>query len=245
MYRVGDKVKAVVKSFDGKNYIVKIEEENAFVYYNNIHLQIIKEPEKIIGQEFEFLVKEIFPNDPQKKFELTRIPLMLAELENNLDKVKVGSEVEITDFEQNNGGIEFDYEGFKVFVPYKLISHAYVSSDEDLSYLKGKRALITECEKVKFGYNVVASIKALEEDPFDSYVTTLNEGDTVTGKIIVKEHYGMFLRLSPSVKALLHKNDYSDELIDDVESVQVEDNLEVKIKMINKDKKQIDVTMLD
>ncbi len=234
-------VKGKIVNFENKNYIVKLENDlEGFVYYNNIDLYFVDEPEKLIGEEYEFLVKEVFPNN-KIKVELTRIPLLKKQLKENLNKVEVGQIITVQDFVKNKAGIEFKYEGFKVFIPYKLLSHAYVESDGDLSYLIGKEAKVTECEETKFGYNIVASIRELEGDPFDEVANNLQEDDEVQGKISKIEHYGMFIQIAPAVRALLHKNDYSLDFLKDLDSYKVGDEVKVKIKSINLDKKQIDV----
>ncbi len=243
MYRVGDKVTGKVQYFDGNYYIVKIDEDqNGFVYYNNIDLEFTVNPDDQIGKEYEFEVKEIFPLNKQNKIEITRIPIMLEELEQHLHKVEVGNIIQIKEFIKNKGGIEFKYEEFKIFIPYKLMSHSYISEDEDISFLIGKQAKIIECEKVKFGYDVVASIKILEEDPMDVFIKDHNVGDVLKAEILRKEHYGIFLKLDKDVKGLLHKNDYSDELIIDIDSFQDGEEIDVKIKLIDEEKKLIDVT---
>ncbi|MFV0287877.1 MAG: S1 RNA-binding domain-containing protein, partial [Mycoplasmatales bacterium] len=188
------------------------------------------------------MVKEIFPQD-KYKVELTRIPLLKEELKNNLDKVAIGSVITIKDFVKNRAGIEFDYEGFKVFIPYLLLSHSFIDAESDISYIIGKEAKIIECEETKFGYDVVANARELEGNPFEDYVKTIAENDEVEGKIIRIEHYGMFLELTPGVKALLHKNDYSLDFIKEIDNLDLGSEVKAKIKRIDEEKKQVDLTI--
>lgn len=236
-------IKGKVTAVEDRNYIIELENGlQGFVYYNNISLNFVQDPEAEIGKEYELMVKEIFPQD-KYKVELTRIPLLKEELKNNLDKVAIGSVITIKDFVKNRAGIEFDYEGFKVFIPYRLLSHSFIDAESDISYIIGKEAKIIECEETKFGYDVVANARELEGNPFEDYVKTIAENDEVEGKIIRIEHYGMFLELTPGVKALLHKNDYSLDFIKEIDNLDLGSEVKAKIKRIDEEKKQVDLTI--
>lgn len=234
-------VKGKVLDFANSNYVVELENgHKGLVYQVNIDINFVQDPKTQIGQEYEFLIRRVYPRG-EYKFELTRIPLLKKALEEKAELVKEDVIIPVKEFTKNRAGIEFDYEGFRVFIPYKLLSYNFINSNDDLSGFINKNAKIIECKQTRFGYNVVASIKALEEDPFDVYIKENSVGDVVSGKIIRKEAYGMFVELAEGIRGLHHRNDFSTELTNEFDDLKTGDVVSCKIKELNTEKKQINL----
>ncbi len=218
-----------VISYDEPFFKVKLDNSEAFVYKNNIDLKRMTNSEEYVGQTYEFLIKDIKKNSD---IELTRVPLLNKKIEENISLVEVGKKVKVENFKTNKAGIEFNYEGFRIFIPFKNLSHDFINSNSDLSFVEGKEAIILESEKKGNLYNVVASIKDNEEDPFESFVRKYNLEDEVNGKVVRVEDYGVFIQVD-GIRGLLHKSD------SDNANFELEEEINVIIKEINEDKRQI------
>ncbi len=231
-----------VIDFSDSNYEVELENgQKGLVYQVNIALEYVEDPQTQIGQTYDFTIKRVYPRG-NYKFELTRIPLLKKKLEENVDLVQEDVEIIVPEFRKNKAGIEFEYEGFRIFIPYKLTGYEFVTEDSDMSSYVGKKAKIVECKKTKYGYNIVASIRALEKDPFEKFTSEYSEGDEVTGTVKRKEKYGLFLSLDHNQTGLYHKNDFSSELIKEFDDVEIGEKISAKIKTIDFEKKQIALT---
>ncbi len=218
-----------VLSYDEPFFKVALDNSEAVVYKNNIDTKRFTSFEEYIGNTYEFLIKDIKRNS---EIELTRIPLLNKEIEEKAYLVEVGQKVKVENFKTNKAGIEFNYEGFRIFIPFKNLSYDFVNANSDLSFVEGKEAVIIESTKKGNLYNVVASIKDNLEDPFKVFVEKYNVEDEVEGKVTRVEDYGVFVKVD-GVRGLLHKSD------SDNANFELDEEINVIIKEINEDKRQI------
>ena len=74
------------------------------------------------------------------------------------------------------------------------------------------------------------SLKQLQEDPWMTEVKAFNKGDTVEGRVTRITPFGAFVQLSPSVEALVHVSEMSDDEGTDPEKVfKVNESKEFKV----------------
>lgn len=217
-----------VISYEEPFFKVQLENGEAFVYKNNIDLKRMINSEEYVGNTYEFLIKDIKRNSD---IELTRVPLLNKKIEENSTLVEVGKKIKVQNFKANKAGIEFNYEGFRIFIPFKNLSHDFVNAKSDLSFVEGKEAIIVESGKKGNLYNVVASIKENEEDPFKVFIQKYELEDELNGKVIRKEDYGVFVQVE-GIRGLLHNSD-SDA------NFELDEDINVIIKEINEEKRQV------
>ncbi len=109
---------------------------------------------------------------------------------------------------------------------------------------------------VKVGQNVKAkiisidkdrlslSLKQMTEDPWLSEVKAFNKGDTVEGKITRITPFGAFVQLSPSVEALVHVSEMSDdEGVDPEKLFQLNEKKEFKVLDIDTENRKIALSL--
>ena len=83
------------------------------------------------------------------------------------------------------------------------------------------------------------SVKQLTPDPWDKVAKKYKENQTVSGKVIKKEPYGVFVRLGKGLDALLHVSKIPPDT-----SVKVGDKLKCIIESVDIEKRRISLTLL-
>lgn len=95
----------------------------------------------------------------------------------------------------------------------------------------------------KEGNRLDLSMKALIPTPFEEFTTTHNVGDEVTGTIFQKLPFGLLVEVAPDVRGLLHKNEYSWNPADNLDSVvNIGDEITLKILKIEKKGEKISLS---
>ena len=88
------------------------------------------------------------------------------------------------------------------------------------------------------------SLKQLSEDPWLNEVKAFNKGDIVEGKITRITPFGAFVQLSPSVEALVHVSEMSDEETVDPEKIfQLNEKKQFKVLDIDTDARKIALSL--
>lgn len=109
---------------------------------------------------------------------------------------------------------------------------------------------------VKVGENVKAkiiaidrdrlslSLKQMSEDPWLEQVKAFKAGDTVEGKVTRITPFGAFVQLSPSIEALVHVSEMSDdETVDPEKLFQLNEKKEFKVLDIDTENRKIALSM--
>lgn len=88
------------------------------------------------------------------------------------------------------------------------------------------------------------SLKQMSEDPWLNEVKAFNKGDIVEGKITRITPFGAFVQLSPSVEALVHVSEMSDEETVDPEKIfQLNEKKQFKVLDIDTDARKIALSL--
>ncbi len=90
------------------------------------------------------------------------------------------------------------------------------------------------------------SLKQMQEDPWIQEVKAFKKGDTVEGKVTRITPFGAFVQISPSVEALVHVSEMSDDNSIDPEKIfQLNESKKFKILEIDLDGRKIALSLKD
>lgn len=90
------------------------------------------------------------------------------------------------------------------------------------------------------------SLKQMQEDPWVQEVKAFKKGDTVDGKVTRITPFGAFVQISPSVEALVHVSEMSDDNSIDPEKIfQLNEKKKFKILEIDLDGRKIALSLKD
>lgn len=165
------------------------------------------------------------------------------DMASRLEKLKVGDVVEgvvtgVIDF-----GAFVNVDGIEGLVHISEISWERV--EDPKKYVKVGdtiKAKIIAIDKDRLSL----SIKQMSEDPWLEEVKKFKKGDTVEGKITRITPFGAFVQLSPSVEALVHVSEMSDdESIDPEKLFKLNEKKEFKVLEVDTDNRKIALSLKD
>ncbi len=202
------------------------------------YVKNVEEAKKIVTGDLNVKVIEIDESKGQKQI----LGSLKALVE--LPEVNQGDVLEVTEYSFNKGGMEFNHQGIRGFVPMRELSHDYIDGVEDAkNKITGTlQVLVEELDENRGQTQILGSIKALSQAPFETFINENHEGDVNTYKVSRVESYGLFLEVAPGVLGLLHSSDISNEMEVLVKDIKIGDELTVKIKTIDPEKKQVNLT---
>lgn len=164
-------------------------------------------------------------------------------MQERFSKLKVGDIVEgvvtgVIDF-----GAFVNVDGIEGLIHISEISWERV--EDPRSYIKvGQeiKAKIIAIDKDRLSL----SLKQMSEDPWLEEVKSFKKGDTVTGKVTRITPFGAFVQLSPSVEALVHVSEMSDDDSADPEKIfQLNENKKFKVIDIDIEGRKIALSLKD
>lgn len=165
------------------------------------------------------------------------------DMQSRLSELKVGDIVEgvvtgVIDF-----GAFVNVDGIEGLVHISEISWERV--EDPRKYIKvgeNVKAKIIAIDKDRLSL----SIKQMSDDPWLSEVKEFKKGETVEGKITRITPFGAFVQLSPSVEALVHVSEMSDDESIDPEAVfKLNEKKKFKVIDIDTDNRKIALSLKD
>ena len=164
-------------------------------------------------------------------------------MQSRLSELKVGDEVEgvvtgVIDF-----GAFVNVEGIEGLVHISEISWERVEDPKKYVKVGDKvKAKIISIDKDRLSL----SIKQMSDDPWLSEVKQFKKGSVVEGKITRITPFGAFVQLSPSVEALVHVSEMSDdESIDPEKLFKLNEKKKFKVLEIDTDNRKIALSLKD
>jgi small subunit ribosomal protein S1 len=165
------------------------------------------------------------------------------DMQDRFAKLAVGTEVEgvvtgVIDF-----GAFVNVDGIEGLIHISEISWERV--EDPRKYIKvgeNVKAKIIAIDKDRLSL----SLKQMSEDPWLAEVQSFKKGDTVEGKITRITPFGAFVQLSPSVEALVHVSEMSDDDSVDPEKIfQLNENKKFKVIDIDLEGRKIALSLKD
>src|SRR5690606_28154346 len=185
-------------------------------------LDISRKDNKLIFSE-----KEAVKDDMQARFSELKV-----------DDVVEGVVTGVIDF-----GAFVNVDGIEGLIHISEISWERVEDPRD--YIKTGdtvKARIISIDKDRLSL----SLKQMQEDPWLNEVKAFKKGDTVEGKVTHITPFGAFVQLSPSVEALVHVSEMSDEEGIDPEKIfQLNETKKFKVLDIDTEGRKIALSLKD
>ena len=158
-------------------------------------------------------------------------------------KLKVGDAVEgivtgVIDF-----GAFVNVDGIEGLIHISEISWERV--DNPRNYVKVGDTVIAKIIAIDKD-RLSLSLKQMSEDPWLSEVKEFKKGDVVEGKVTRITPFGAFVQISPSVEALVHVSEMSDdETVDPEQLFQLNEKKQFKVLDIDTDNRKIALSLKD
>lgn len=166
-----------------------------------------------------------------------------GDMQGRLEKLKVGDEVE---------GMVTGVIDFGAFVNVDGIEGLVHISEISWERVEDPRAYVKVGDKIKAKIIAIdkdrlsLSIKQMSDDPWMAEVKKFKKGEIVEGKITRITPFGAFVQLSPSVEALVHVSEMSDdESIDPEELFKLNEKKQFKVIDIDTDNRKIALSLKD
>lgn len=241
-------VSATVIGFKRNFFDVKINDKiDGQVYAGNIDTKFVNEENAndYIGKTFDFVITKKL-NSKKYKFELSRVKLIRIAEQEIINNLEVGEEITAGNFTVNKGGVEFEYEGIRGFIPLAEISNDYINGVEDipnhLNLQEDVQVQIIEIKKQRRNVQLLCSIKSLQPSPWNNFIEKYGSECTLEAEIVEIRPYGFMVMLDCEIKTLLHKNNMSTEMATDFKNYNIGDRFVVKIEEIDFDNTRVNIT---
>lgn len=203
--------------------------------------QILSKLNALVGKTLRVRILDVSRKD--NKLIFSEKEAVRDDMAGRLEKLKVGDEVEATVTGVIDFGAFVNVDGIEGLVHISEISWERV--EDPKKYVKvGDRikAKIIAIDKDRLSL----SIKQMSDDPWLSEVKKFKKGDTTEGKITRITPFGAFVQLSPSVEALVHVSEMSDdESVDPEELFKLNEKKEFKVLDIDTENRKIALSLKD
>lgn len=201
--------------------------------------EILQKLNALINQPMRVRILDVSRKD--NKLIFSEKEAIKDDMQSRLTELKVGDEVEgvvtgVIDF-----GAFMNVDGIEGLVHISEISWERVEDPRD--YVKpGQqvKAKIIAIDKDRLSL----SIKQMTEDPWLQEVKSFKKGEAVEGKVTRITPFGAFVQLSPSVEALVHVSEMSDEDGVDPEKIfQLNEKKQFKVIDIDTEARKIALSL--
>ncbi|MGH7195472.1 MAG: 30S ribosomal protein S1 [Candidatus Saccharimonadales bacterium] len=201
--------------------------------------EILQKLHAIVNQPIRSRILDVSRKD--NKLIFSEKEAIKYDIQDRLGKLKVGDEVSgavtgVIDF-----GAFVNADGIEGLIHISEISWERV--EDPRSYLQvgaNVKAKIIAIDKDRLSL----SLKQMTEDPWLKEVKSFKKGTVVEGKITRITPFGAFVQLGPSVEALVHVSEMSDnENVDPEKLFQLNENKKFKVLDIDEDTRKIALSL--
>ncbi len=203
--------------------------------------EIMQKLGSLVGKEMR--VRILDANRKENKLIFSEKEAIKEDVQGRVEEMKVGDEVE---------GVVTGVIDFGAFVNVDGIEGLVHISEISWDRVEDPKKYVKNGEKIKAKIIAIdkdrlsLSLKQMQEDPWLSEVSELKEGAKVEGRVTRITPFGAFVQLSPSIEALVHVSELSDQEGTDPEKVfTVNETKNFKILDVDKDKRKISLSLKD
>lgn len=239
--RVGAQVKG--------GYSVEIMKRRAFCPGSQMDLRPLTDPESVLGQTYAFLITKL--ENHGRNIVVSRRDLLererAAALEQILADTHEGDTREGTVSRLSTFGAFVELApGVEGMVHLSELSWSRVERPDDAVHVGDAVTVkvlgITRGEK---GVRIALSLKAAQEDPWNTLHKSLTPGDVVSGRVTRLMPFGAFVEVLPGVEGLVHLSElsFTKRVMKAEEIVSPGDVVSVKIKEIDPERRRISLSL--
>jgi small subunit ribosomal protein S1 len=246
--RSGIPVSAKVVGVNAGGVDVQVGGMRAFCPVSQIDATYCPDPSVFIGQTLEFRIQQV--DDAGRRIVLSRRALLQEKKEEAAAQLRAslraGEERDGTVVRLERFGAFVDLGGMDGMVHVSEISHDRVQTPEDVLKVGDRvRVRVLEIGRTEKGRDRISlSIKAAQADPWLSARTELQDGKSVSGRVVRLADFGAFVQILPGVEGLLHVTEIRDEPLGHPSEVLKEgETIEVRILSIDEPRRRISLSM--
>lgn len=201
--------------------------------------EILQKLNALVNQTLRVRVLDVSRKD--NKLIFSEKEAVKDDMQARFSQLKVGDEVEGVVTGVIDYGAFVNVEGIEGLIHISEISWERV--DNPRNYVKAGdtiKAKIIAIDKDRLSL----SLKQMSEDPWLNEVKAFKKGDVVEGKITRITPFGAFVQLSPSVEALVHVSEMSDdENVDPEQLFQLNEKKQFKVLDIDSENRKIALSL--
>lgn len=240
-------VKGKVVKVKKGGFEVQVSGRIAFCPLSQISNRFIKEPDVLIGQDFDFLITKFSDRD----MVVSRSELLIEKAEDFLDQLQAA-----IDSEQQFSGEVVELKDFGAMVDLGLVVGMVHISQLSFASLAHPSEVLKEGERVnvkvlkvdrsnKRHPRISLSIKGTLNDPWEGLDQRYQRGETYRGKVVRLEKFGAFVELEAGVEGLVHISEMTWEkrILHPKEVVQVSEECLVKVLDIDLSQRRISLSL--
>jgi small subunit ribosomal protein S1 len=240
-------VEAKVTGENRGGFTVELGGQRGFVPLSQMELGKASPAEEYLGRTFRFRVIEVRGRDVV----LSRRALLEQEQrraqEELLERLEEGLELEAEIVGVERFGVFVDVgAGLHALVPRTEL--AWSEQDEVLRILEPGMSIavkIIEIDDQGPKPKITASMRQIEQDPWNTVSQRLAEGERVRGRVTRLAAFGAFVEIAPGIEGLLHVSEMSAtrQIRSPAEIVRVGDTLDVAITSIDAPARRIGLSI--
>ncbi|MCP4502427.1 MAG: S1 RNA-binding domain-containing protein [Deltaproteobacteria bacterium] len=243
-------IEGKVTGFNKGGLEVEIGGGRGFCPLGQADINFVEDVKSFVDQTFFFLVKEVKENG--KNVLLSRRALLEKERNEKREALmatlEVGSVVEGVVTRIQPFGVFVELGGEDGMIPISELSWGHVKDANDVvSEGQTVKVEVTRIEpnpKRSGEWRIGLSRKAVEQDPWDEHVGTLQIGSNVPGKVTRLADFGAFVEIFPGVEGLIHISELSPQrIMHPSEVVKEDESVSVRILEINLESKRIGLSL--
>lgn len=245
------RVFGIVYGYNRGGFDVLVEGVRAFCPVSGMTLEHLEDPEALLGKRLEFSVQQaksghqgivvsrrsILEREARKRAKELRRSLQPGQ------KIK-GRVTQVREF-----GVFVDLGGVEGLVHLSELSWERGVKPGDVARpgdeIEVQVLKVTEptSRKDRDG-RIALSLKALQQDPWESQTQDLHEGNALKGKISRATEFGAFVEVAPGIDGLLHITELGKDLRHASERVKEGDEIHVVIERIDRKLRRISLSKM-
>jgi small subunit ribosomal protein S1 len=252
----GMPVEGVVEGTNKGGFDVQIAGVRAFCPVSQIDIRFVENPEEHVGARYQFRITKVDQGRGGRvDLVVSRRALLqeeaAAQAEETIQKLQPGAVFDGTVTSVMPYGAFVDLGGLEGMIHISELGHVRVEHPSEVVREGQKVSVVVlkveQTDNPKRPYKIGLSLKALQDDPWDTTAGKLAVGSRVTGTVVRTQPFGAFVELAPGVQGLVHISELGAgrRINHPREVVSEGQEVEVTILGIDLDRKRISLSMGD